>query len=838
VSNNRLSKTNNNGDVDINFDGDDITKISTTVLGEKETTSTTTFTNQNPTNILRVVSDVPHSREIVSSATTGNLDQRIASFMAKPVVVRSGSITPANLANSLVFRFSIAAELIANPIWANKIAGFLNLRGTAKVRLQVNANPFQAGRLLLCYIPQYEHSPRTFACHLNSLMQKTQLPHVEMSLQDTESELIIPYIAPTTYYNRANGFYDWGTVFCYIYSPVAVGAAGNNQVTYSAWLSFDDFELEVPIVPQAGGFTVRSKKDVIKKYRVNAIKSNLDSEVNEGKGPISSILSNVSSIATTLYSVPMLAPIAGPSAWFTNMMSGVASSFGWSKPILDSQVCRMFSNPHAYIANVNTSDVTNSLGLIADNKVSVMPDVCLSGVDEMSLSFIKKQKAWFQTTTWSSTTLPGAMSRFLVSPAIFQSFPSQIPFGAASDLNPMHLTPIALLAKLYRFWRGSIEITIKIVKTQYHTGRLIVSLSPGSGTGPITNSDTNYLHREIIDLRDGSEFCISIPYCSNTMYMNTDTGADSNFPFYWFLHVSVLNELVAPETVSQSVELLYEVRGGDDLEFQCPIPFNMTPSQTIVPQSGGDAQAAPILCNPIGGSTIHDANKMASQLCVGEHSTSILQLLKRYTKLSSNLLWTGNGVNIYPYLWGGYYTTGVAGGGTSGALTNDYLGLFAGCYAHSRGGVRYRILTDAVSEADTSAGSFIGNLVPFDEPSTNYLTFIAASANEQLGLSPQVIANSEQLTNGVMTFDTAYVAGTSMSVPMYSRTFTRLNKIMYNNDWGGALPSKSPDTSVFALKIISSAPTLPTQTAILRCASDDFQFSFWLGVPAVGWINP
>jgi hypothetical protein len=82
------------------IDGDAITKLVTTVLGDSTTTSTTTFTNQNPTNVLKVASDSPHDSSLIRSATTGAVDQSLASFMAKPVPIVSGSITAANLAAS------------------------------------------------------------------------------------------------------------------------------------------------------------------------------------------------------------------------------------------------------------------------------------------------------------------------------------------------------------------------------------------------------------------------------------------------------------------------------------------------------------------------------------------------------------------------------------------------------------------------------------------------------------------------------------------------------------------------------------------------------------------
>lgn len=831
---------NEQGRVDSMIDGDAITKLATTVLGDNTTTSTTTFTNQNPTNVLRVLSDVPHPRQISASSTTGQLQQSVSSFLSKPIAISTGSITPANLAGSSLFRFDIAPQLQSNPMWANKVAGYMNMRGTACVRLQINASPFQAGRLILCYIPQYSHSPRSFTPHLTNLMTITQLPHVEMTFQDAECELEIPYISPTAFYNKITGQYDWGTVWCYVYSPLATGSGGSTQVTYTAWLSFKDFELEVPIVPQSSG-KVKAKRDIIRKYRVNAIKSNLDSEVNEGRGPISSILSNVSSIASTLYQVPMLSPIAGPTAWFTNMMSGAASAFGWSKPMLDTPVCRMFSNPHAYLANTNEPDVSNNLALVADNKVDVMPDVNLSGVDEMSHAFIKRQKSWFRTVSWSSTTLPGPLTNFTITPRTFQLQLANAPIGLTSFARPFTYSPIAFLGNLYTLWRGSIEIHVKLVKTQYHTGRLMFSLCPSSTAGTTTNLDTNYVHREVVDLRDGDEFCITVPYCYHAMYHHTSSA---NVDMFFNLQVSVLNELVAPETASQSIEILFEVRGGEDLEFQLPLPVRFSTIQNIEPQSGGDDSVPPILCNDIGGSSVNSDGGLASGLCIGEHSTSLLQLMKRYIRMSSSAsLSAQNKFRIYPFLWCGFYSTGVVSAGSEGPVHFDYLNTFAGCYAHSRGGVRYRIVCDPVSESDVSAGSMLSCLEPHNASSQSPLSLSTATANDSLGL-PSNQQPAGTLNNPLNSFDTAYAAGTGVTVPMYSRTFARLNRISYANSVSTSSPNtplgplNSPDVAMYALAITSTSTAFGSATSIYRCASDDFHFSFWLGVPPMGDILP
>jgi hypothetical protein len=817
--------TNNGGDVSINVSMDPA-KVATTIVEGTETSGTTTFTNQNPTNILRVVSDVPHAREIVDSATTGVLSQDVASFLAKPVPVVSGSLTPANLSASLLFKIDIANTMLAQAIWTDKLRGFMNYRGTAKVRLQINANPFMAGRLILAYIPQYVHSPRSFTTHLTSLITISQLPHVEMSLQDTESELVIPYISPTTHFNALSGFYDWGTVFCYVYSPLATGT-GASTATYTAWLSFDDFEVEVPIIPQSSS-AVSAKRDIIKRYRVNAIRSNLDSEVNEGRGPISSVLSNISSIATTLYSVPMLAPIAGPTAWMTNLASGLASSFGWCKPVIDSPVSRFMPSPHPYNANINEPDLANNLGLFSDNKVSVMPDVNLSGVDEMSLNFVKRQKSYFTRVTWSNVMLPGPLISFPCYPGSFVGPTSTIPFTPPNTIRAVDFTPIAFLSKLYQYWRGSIEVTIKVVKTEYHTGRLILSFSPQSAQSTITNAQTNYIHREIVDLRDGSEFVVKIPYCYNSMYLDTDQSQNDIF---MMLQVNILNELVAPDTCSQSVELLLEVRGGTDLEYQLPKPFNMVPSQIIEPQSGGDGQSEMVLDKCIGSSTIHDPAKMAAELCIGESSTSLLQLMKRYVRMSTtDASWTTvNTVDIYPYLFGGYYAAPVPSSSTSGFLTCDYTGLLASCYAHSRGAVRYRVAT-------TNAATISFNKMrPYNAVTGAPFVAFAQTSVGQNGQVPQASVTELGVPfNNPVAFESSTALGGAGFLPMYNRTYCRLNRIFYDNLPNTTLASTAPDIVNSTIEF-SSSSNYNAATSFYRAASDDFHFSFWLGVPTMSW---
>lgn len=41
--------------------------------------------------------------------------------------------------------------------------------------------------------------------------------------------------------------------------------------------------------------------------------------------------------------------------------------------------------------------------------------------------------------------------------------------------------PATFVARFFSYWRGSLVITLKVVKTNYHSGRLIFSMLPTNG---------------------------------------------------------------------------------------------------------------------------------------------------------------------------------------------------------------------------------------------------------------------------------------------------------------------------------------------------------------------
>jgi len=217
---------------------------------------------------------------------------------------------------------------------------------------------------------------------------------------------------------------------------------------------------------------------------------------------------------------------------------------------------------------------------------------------------------------------------------------------------------------MFAYYRGSIRLTFKIVKTEFHSGRLLIGFSPSTTTDPShTNADMDYVHREIIDVRSSNEVTMVFPYASTRPWLRT------NLP-YGQVHVNVLNDLRAPSTVSNTLNILIEVSAASDFEFAVPtalttfpvlFSYGHTPPTSttefsflakklpiddvedvdfsklkFTPEAGDnetsqlDGSSQPVVNDStIGtGEIIYDGMKSAAY-CIGEKIMSLRQLMKR-----------------------------------------------------------------------------------------------------------------------------------------------------------------------------------------------------------------
>lgn len=383
----------------------------------------------------------------------------IISFLEKPFLVQTGNFQPTDTGTTFT-ALETPKHLLNNAVFKDKLNGFLSFRADIVYRLVINGTRFLQGRYILFWVPGggSETNDTVYSnwynMHAATLTQVTQLPHVEIDLAcDTAAEFTVPYISAFPYYSlptigTARHFGNTGTINIRPYSTAT------STVSYSLWANFKNITIHGPIVPQMGTQTDKEQK---------ATKI----------APLSSVLSKVSRAALTLGEIPLLSTIATPLGWAVHAAAGAALAMGFSAPLNAGTYGRMITSRFAYMNNVDAADQSFQLAYCSSNEVSVLPGFSGTDQDELSLASFFIKPAYIRSFTWSTAQSVG-VQLFNMNVGT-EALATLITDGTAVATN---FTPAGFVMTQFAQYRGDFKLTFKIVKTEFHSGRLVVGFYP------------------------------------------------------------------------------------------------------------------------------------------------------------------------------------------------------------------------------------------------------------------------------------------------------------------------------------------------------------------------
>jgi len=271
--------------------------------------------------------------------------------------------------------------------------------------------------------------------------------------------------------------------------------------------------------------------------------------------------------------------------------------------------------------------------------------------------------------------------------------------------------------------------------------------------------------------------------------------------------------------VSADIDFMILVRGKPNMDFQCP--KRRVPKVAYFDQ-GGD------LTNEgcIDGDNMESGQasfEMAfPALCVGECILSLKQLLQSYMYMMPN---------INNPTWGTFQTlylpplgilvqryqnvAGVYGLSTSSTWLTDKISTIGSCYLYMRGSMRYVATTTT-----TTLQSAITDYVPATAAPALSTTndIISAQTNQGYFMEGAFASNPMEASNIVRD-------------PYYNKYPVTLTRPTYtqSQSWSSLY---GPNHSIVYCS--NSNMNLTNGSIILqRAVGDDFQFSFWLGVPTL-----
>lgn len=792
---------------------DNVNIDSQRVEGQSTQNSTTVTTDGGNVVTATKASAVPAMTKL-DTWLSGNLHQDISSFMEKPVqLIHFGSL---GSTVGAIYQAPIPETAFIAPQspYPDKVKGFLGFKATSVFTLRVNATKFTQGRVAIGWIPNADRR-NAGNYFLRSPKAFTQLPHVEMDIScDSSCVLRVPYYSlyPYGYVPQIGSLADdlmsFGDVVVYIYSPPAVGAAATDSAVVDAtlYVHFEDVELVTPMVAgvaQAGtGRTL-----------------NVKAEDKERDAPISKALAMTSKVAENMASVPMLSSFMQPAAWVLSAASRTAASFGFSKPVLDAAPQRIARQELAYMNNKEGTEALIPMGFSAVNTVGISPSKTGSEMDEMSLDYVSQISAWVDTFQMTTTSAYGDL---IYGKSL--GGPNDIGKSAGPTydtvLTTFDLAPLTMLWQMFHYFHGDIILKFKVVKTAFHSGRIVVIFNPA---GSVTNLTVNnpYALRQILDLADGNEFEIVLPHCNTSYWLALSTRSNDIFGS---ISVFVLNPLIAPDTCSNSIKFLVEMRAAPGAQFAVPKYSGMAPcisnamrNQTEVTPAkfsmnvaqSGDPCDSIAETGSFGGLAPLDKSSLQySEMIIGEKVDSLKQLCG-----VANRWGQVNLTNQYGFV--GRLADSICysvGSQTDGSRTN--LSVIAACYGYATGSYKYYFqLTSATAATAPIVSLGLYETAPF-VPTTPVPQ--AATGNwNYAGWMNQYAMSTSSTTVG------------SISVPAYNQLPMRI----INNQDSNYGVGKSPVVFTVNYQGANSG-----WIHTWRALGDDGYFAFWLGTPPVTGI--
>lgn len=550
------------------------------------------------------------STDYLSMTTREDRIHTIKDFLSRPIIIQTGLWSSATTAETQLYTANFPEVLISNTMYQEKLRGFVGLRATLVIKVQVNSQPFQQGRLMLQYYPYAQYMPNRVSLVNSTLQGRSGCPRTDLDLSvGTEVEMRIPYVSPHVYYNLITGQGSFGAIYLVVYSQLRDQVTGTGSVEYTVWAHLEDVDVQYPTGANIftgsspnfaslgqkmsdGKFTEKDLRDIWTSKAYNKqpdkIFAQVASEITQLKesGTISSGIGQVSEGLSTMSKIPILGNMFTKPAWISAQVSNIFKMLGFSKPTVQGLPCESKLRGQVRMANFDGADTSHKLALSAQNEIETKSGLSGTSADEMDLSHVLSIPNFWDRFTWNTTDATSSI--------LWDNYvtPMKIKPYSSTILDRFRCTHMGFVANTHGYWRGSIVYTFKFVKTQFHSGRLRISFIPFYYNTTISTGvpDVSRTQKVIVDLRTSTEVSFTIPYVSSRPWMycirpeaswlGTDNALMYN-AVTGIVRVEVLNQLVAANNVFQSIDTIVEVSGGPDLTFAAP----MAPS--YVPYSGG-----------------------------------------------------------------------------------------------------------------------------------------------------------------------------------------------------------------------------------------------------------
>jgi hypothetical protein len=507
-------------------------------------------------------------------------DASLGNFFSRPVKIQSYSwATGTNLFET----FNPWQDFFENTRVLNRITNFNLLRCKLKVRIVLNGNGFHYGRAIASYVPL--HNLDTFtkdrSFFIQDVVAASQRPHVYLDPTTSQGGTLT---LPFCWYENAlripnQEWRDMGDIIIHGMQNLKHANGATDQVIVSVFAWAEDVSLSIPTANEPGALSPQMGEVFTPQVKDEY-----------GTGPISRPAGIVAKAAGALSKIPGIGMYARATAMAANAVSGIASMFGYSRPVELADITPYKPTLLGNMVNTNVPDTSQKLTLDVKQELTVDPRVMgLGSTDEMTIKSIAQRESFLTQFGWAVSDPAETL--------LWNTEVSPVLWNVLSGTNDeIHMPACCFAALPFRRWRGTMKFRFQIVASAFHKGRMKITFDPSY---PLTNEyNTNYTY--IIDLAKERDFTVDIgwghekslinhrnPIQNAIPYSTSALGADPGNNANGILSVYVVNDLTVPNsTANNDIEVNVFVSAGDDFEVFDPDSRNIEDLVWFEPQMG------------------------------------------------------------------------------------------------------------------------------------------------------------------------------------------------------------------------------------------------------------
>jgi hypothetical protein len=463
------------------------------------------------------------------SSTFETKDHNVRNFLQRAYAIDNFTWSKTSPVGTVLKTYRFPDILLSQPALAAKTRNFFGLRAGVEFMVLVNKQQFQAGNLLVSYLPNAKYNPAKAAMAQTSLPTLTGMPRTNLDLMDaTKATLQVPYASPYVYYNLLTGAGTIGDFYITVYSPITDVADGGT-VSVQVFARFVDIDLEFPTGSVPTPFTKTPAIDnLIEKFRVSPSLTTLNSVLKEGKDILDLV----------------------KDGRFRFQMNS-------------ENITTMNFKPRA-LPNMAVSSDTNNAHIMSLSSSNVLPSTNMgeTSSNEMNINTVLQIPCYHDSFTVSNEASGINVWSKLVQP--------QVPITPNTD-GSLNVDYIHFHAEPFSKWRGSLLYNFRVVKTTFHSLRVRVWFSPASSISDTI--DRNAVYSKIVDLKDTNQFDFQVPFVWPHPFLNVHVNPMS----LGTIGVDIVNAMVFPATVADNINFIVERSAGTDFCLNLPTVISAFP---------------------------------------------------------------------------------------------------------------------------------------------------------------------------------------------------------------------------------------------------------------------